>query len=129
MSRRLKTLLAVVLVPLAVLLSFVAVNAAEAGTTHPQTTATHQSDQTAAKPKIVISMFAFTTPKSVAPGAKIKIINKDAVAHTVTSDTGGVFDIPAPAHSTVTMTAPTKKGTYAFHCKIHTTMHGSLKDK
>jgi plastocyanin len=102
------------------------VNAATAGTTHPASTESQQTVPAKKKPTITISMFAFTTPKSVKAGATIKIVNKDSVAHTVTSDTDGIFDVPAPAKMTVKFKAPTTPGTYTFHCSIHPSMHGTL---
>jgi plastocyanin len=56
----------------------------------------------------------------------ITIHNEDGETHSVTSDTGGVFDVNVPASSTVTLTAPTKPGTYKFHCNFHAQMHGTL---
>ena len=51
--------------------------------------------------------------------------NKDGVAHTVTADDGS-FDVKVGAGSTATFTAPATAGTYQFHCKIHSSMHGTL---
>ena len=51
----------------------------------------------------------------------------DGASHTVTSDQGGVFDVKADGGGgTVTLTAPTKPGTYPFHCTYHANMHGVL---
>lgn len=121
MSTRRKALLAVVMVPLAVLLTLGSVSIASA---HPAgQLATHQVAKK--KPTITISSFAFTVPTKVRAGATIKVVNKDAVAHTVTSDDGTTFDVAAPAKTTVKFKAPAT-GTYAFHCSIHSSMHGTL---
>lgn len=61
---------------------------------------------------------------TVKAGDAISIVNADSVDHTVTADDGS-FDVAAPASSTATLTI-TKAGTYAIHCKIHSTMHGTI---
>ena len=81
--------------------------------------------ETASAAVITIKNFTFTTPDSVSPGAKITVDNKDGVAHTVTSDSGGAFDSPAPPGNS-SFTAPTTPGSYPFHCNIHPEMHGTL---
>jgi plastocyanin len=69
------------------------------------------------------SAFTFhSTP--VAAGSTVTIRNDSASDHTVTQDSAG-FDVAVPANGTATFTAPAA-GTYAFHCKIHPTMHGTL---
>jgi plastocyanin len=73
---------------------------------------------------IMIKDFAFTTPASVSPGATVTVHNMDGLAHTVTADDGS-FDSPAPAGNS-SFTAPTKPGSYPFHCTIHPEMHGTL---
>jgi len=74
---------------------------------------------------ITIKSFSFTTPDSVSPGATITVDNEDGTDHTVTSDTGNAFD-DAASPGTSTFTAPTKLGSYPFHCTIHPSMHGTL---
>jgi plastocyanin len=74
---------------------------------------------------ITIKDFKYTDPASVAPGAKITVKNLDSIAHTVTADSGGSFDDQSqPGNST--FTAPTKPGTYPYHCTFHPEMHGTL---
>jgi plastocyanin len=73
----------------------------------------------------MIEGFAFTTPVSVSPGAKVTVKNMDGVAHTVTADSGGAFDSPAPPGDS-SFTAPSAPGSYPFHCKVHPEMHGVL---
>jgi plastocyanin len=85
------------------------------------------STQAAAAPSSVITIkdFAFTTPASVSPGATITVKNEDDTAHTVTADGGNAFDDQAPT-GTSTFTAPSKPGSYPFHCTFHPEMHGTL---
>jgi plastocyanin len=83
------------------------------------------SNAAATASTITIQNFSFSTPDSVSPGATITVDNKDGTAHTVTSDDGDAFDDAASAGKT-TFTAPTKPGTYPFHCNIHPEMHGTL---
>jgi plastocyanin len=74
---------------------------------------------------ITISDFSFTTPDSVSPGAEVTVDNEDSAAHTVTADEGNAFDDAADA-GVSTFTAPTKPGSYPFHCNFHPGMHGTL---
>jgi plastocyanin len=83
------------------------------------------SGAAAAAAVIAIKDFTFTTPASVSPGAKITVHNMDSVAHTVTADSGNAFDDQAGSGNS-TFTAPSKPGTYPFHCSIHPEMHGTL---
>ncbi|MEO8751010.1 MAG: cupredoxin domain-containing protein, partial [Allobranchiibius sp.] len=77
--------------------------------------------------KITIKNFKYEVPTSVKPGATITVTNSDAVDHTVTSDTKGLFDAVIPGSGgTHTITAPTKPGRYPFHCTYHSNMHGVL---
>lgn len=64
---------------------------------------------------------------TVAPGTTITVNNLDDAEHTVTSDTKGAFNADNVEKGTsVTFTAPTKPGKYAFHCTYHASMHGTL---
>ena len=54
--------------------------------------------------------------------------NADAFAHTVTSDSGAPASFDSgnlDASGTFTFTFSTA-GTYAYHCKIHASMHGTV---
>ena len=61
---------------------------------------------------------------SVTAGTEFAITNSDSVAHTVTADDGS-FDVAVPANGTATLTIPTA-GSFAIHCKIHSSMHGTI---
>lgn len=75
---------------------------------------------------IRISNFGFHGDLTVKTGALVKVKNKDGVTHTFTSDTN-LFNTGRIAPGTAkTFTAPTKPGRYAFHCKIHAEMTGTL---
>ena len=73
---------------------------------------------------VSIKNFAFTTTP-VKAGSTVTVRNHDAVTHTVTADDGTSFDVTVDAGATATFTAPAA-GTYKFHCKIHSYMHGIL---
>jgi plastocyanin len=82
------------------------------------------SDAGSSEATITIKSFEFQIPDSVSPGATITVDNQDGTAHTVTSD-DDEFDDTANA-GTSTFTAPTKPGSYPFHCQFHPQMVGTL---
>jgi plastocyanin len=83
------------------------------------------SSAPASAPMIHIDNFKYTVPASVAPGEKVSVMNMDGEAHTVTSDSGAFGDM-AGAGTITTFTAPSKPGSYPFHCNFHANMHGVL---
>lgn len=76
--------------------------------------------------RITIKNFAYTVSGPAAAGSTVQVTNRDSTAHTVTADTGGAFDVTVQPGKTGTFTAPTKPGTYKFHCTFHANMHGTL---
>jgi plastocyanin len=88
--------------------------------------ASGKSAPTAAAAMITIKNFAFQGPASVKPGTKVMVMNADSETHSVTSDISGLFDVNVDAGGTATLTAPSKPGSYPYHCKYHSTMHGML---
>jgi plastocyanin len=80
----------------------------------------------AAAATITIASMSFGDPITVSPGAQIAIKNDDSAEHSVTSDTAGKFDVEVEGKEQGTLTAPTEPGEYAFHCKYHPSMHGTL---
>jgi plastocyanin len=80
----------------------------------------------AALAMITIKDFAFQDPSSVKPGAQVMIMNSDTATHSVASDTSGLFDVTVDAGGTAKVTAPTKPGSYPYHCTFHSNMHGTL---
>jgi plastocyanin len=78
---------------------------------------------------ITIADMNFGQALTVSPGAQITIKNDDSAEHSVTSDTAGKFDVEIDGKEQATLTAPTEPGDYAFHCKYHPSMHGTLTVK
>ncbi|WP_427131978.1 cupredoxin domain-containing protein [Pseudarthrobacter sp. S9] len=94
------------------------------------TSAATQSATPSTALAIAIKDFAYGTPLTVAPGATVTVTNMDTAGHTVTADEGSAFDADVKGSGgTATFTAPTKPGTYAYHCTYHPSMHGTLTVK
>jgi len=95
-------------------------------------TATASGSETTAAPAaasaatVTIADMKFGEPVTVPPGAQITIKNDDSAEHSVTSDAAGKFDVEVDGKEQKTLTAPTEPGEYAFHCKYHPSMHGTL---
>lgn len=95
-----------------------------AANTTPTTAATNK---VATGPALGIAGFAYQPePLTVAAGATVTTTDSDKAAHTVTSDTAGLFDANVEKGTPVTFTAPAKAGTYKYHCAYHPNMHGTL---
>jgi plastocyanin len=97
-------------------------------------TATATAEQTsgpaaASGATMTIANMSFGAPLTVSPGEKITIKNDDSPEHSVTSDAAGKFDVEVDGKGQATLTAPTEPGEYAFHCKYHPSMHGTLTVK
>jgi plastocyanin len=71
------------------------------------------------------SSFTFSAA-TVSAGATVTVKNDSSSQHTVTEDTAGGFNVTVDAGKTATFTAPSKAGTYKYHCNIHPFMHGTL---
>lgn len=76
--------------------------------------------------EIVVSEFRFAVPATVSPGQQIIVRNEDTVEHSVSADSSGAFDVDVDGGETVTLTAPSTSGVYAFHCEYHPNMVGTL---
>lgn len=77
-------------------------------------------------PLITIEKFEYSLTGAVEPGATIAVYNKDNVAHTVTSDIDGGFDVNIDPGETVTFSAPDEPGEYPYHCIPHPSMVSSF---
>lgn len=95
-------------------------------------TATATASPTAGAPAaatMTIASMNFGAPITVPPGSQITIKNDDPVEHSVTSDTADKFSVDVDGNEQGTLTVPTEPGEYAFHCKYHPSMHGTLTVK
>src|SRR5262245_22522441 len=110
---------------LAVLLAACGGDDSSSGSSNSGTTAAASgSSSSSAAVAVTIDNFAFSV-KPVTAGQSFKVQNKDSTEHTFTAN-DGTFDVDVPAGKTVTVDGQ-KAGTYAFHCKIHSFMTGTLK--
>jgi len=75
---------------------------------------------------ITITGMSFPATTTVKTGTTVTWVNKDAMAHTVTSDDGTSFDSgslnPGDSFSFVANTA----GSFPYHCNFHANMKGTL---
>lgn len=117
---------------LAILALVLAVANSPGMTTGPVSTTANVGSATTMSIKVSIKNFMFTPAIfTVAPGAIIIVTNHDSVTHTFTAMPGssplGTFNSGniGPG-KTVTVTAPTKAGSYAYYCGIHNYMTGTL---
>lgn len=79
---------------------------------------------------ITIRDFAYGTALVVAAGASVTVTNMDSAEHTVTADDGPAFDVDVKGSGgTASFTAPSKPGSYTYHCTFHPGMHGTLTVK
>jgi plastocyanin len=75
---------------------------------------------------ITMQNTSFKVAGPVKAGATVNIKNNDSFTHTVTSDDGSSFNVSVDGGKSATITAPSKAGTYKFHCNIHSNMHATL---
>ena len=75
---------------------------------------------------ITMKDLSFKVAGPVTAGATVTVKNNDGVTHTVTSDDGTSFNMSVDGGTSTSFKAPTKPGTYKFHCNIHSQMHGTL---
>lgn len=81
--------------------------------------------------QVTIDNFTFRPAAlTVAPGAKVTVVNNDTTTHTLTATKGASFDTGdiAPGKS-ATFTAPSKPGAFPYDCTIHPFMKGTLTVK
>lgn len=73
---------------------------------------------------ITIENFGYGEPQTVAPGAKITVVNKDSAGHDVVADDAAAgFRTPVlQQDETAEITAPSTPGTYKYSCSLHGNM-------
>jgi len=90
---------------------------------------TNTSNNTSGTPganEVFIQGMAFSpTTLNVTAGTVVKWTNKDALVHTVTSDST-LFDSGNIAVNGVYSYTFNSAGTFTYHCKIHPTMKGTV---
>jgi plastocyanin len=76
---------------------------------------------------VLIQNMAFDpSTVTISVNTTVRWTNKDAIGHTVTSDTGGLFDSGTiSSNGTYSHTFNTA-GTYTYHCSIHPDMTGTV---
>ena len=74
---------------------------------------------------ITVHDFAFVST-AVKAGATVTVHNNGPSTHSVTADNGEFNIASIDPNKDATFTAPTKPGTYKFHCNFHPQMHGTL---
>jgi len=86
----------------------------------------HTAAATTATNAATIKGFSFQPDVlQVRVGAKVTWTNDDTVAHTVTADTNSFASGNLQPGGSFSFTF-TRPGTYAYHCSIHPSMHGSV---
>lgn len=96
-------------------------------TTPASTTETTKSDHGMAGMVMVdIKDFMYEGGMNVKPGEQVMVTNDDPEAHTLTSDQAGMFAVTVAPDQTAMFVAPTKPGSYSYHCDFHSNMHGEL---
>lgn len=93
----------------------------------PAASAPASATSASAATAITIRDFGYGAPLVVPAGAALTVTNMDSAEHTVSADDGSAFDVEVKGSGgTATFTAPSKPGTYAYHCRYHPNMHGTL---
>jgi len=96
-------------------------------TTTPATQTTQSGSEKVTVNRVNISDFAFSASKlTIKKGSSVTWVNKDSAAHTVTSDTGSVLDSDTLRKDQTYTVTFNSVGTFAYHCKFHTGMVGSI---
>ena len=90
----------------------------------PTTTTTSDIDAVVGA-TISIQGFAFGSPVTIESGQSVIVVNLDGVGHTWTS-ADGVFDSGTLGPDREFEFVFTEPGEYAFFCRIHSSMTGSL---
>ena len=93
----------------------------------PSTSASNAPGTAGGAQTIDISNFKFAPATlTVHAGSKVSVKNSDTTAHTATADSGSTFDtgdIQPGASADITLKTA---GRVAYHCNIHSFMHGTI---
>src|SRR3954462_12125994 len=105
-------------------IGFAACGSSSKSSTSRSPTASNSGSKGGTTGGLTIQGIAFN-PSTInaAGGSTVSITNKAGLEPTVTADDGSSFSVDVKGDS-AKLTAPSKAGSYAFHCQIHTTMHG-----
>lgn len=77
--------------------------------------------------KVEIVNFAYEPdPVTIQEGGKVTWLNQDSAPHTATADDGS-FDTGTLEEGKLKSETFKEPGTYAYHCTIHPSMHGTLE--
>jgi plastocyanin len=77
--------------------------------------------------KVEIVEFAYDPdPVTIQAGGKVTWINRDSAPHTATAE-DGTFDTGTIEQGKIKSETFKEPGTYAYICKIHPTMHGTVE--
>ena len=113
----------------ALLVLFIMLNSCSNGNapTYTGTNTNTNNTVTQGANEVFIQGMAFSPATlTVAAGTTVKWTNKDGYAHTVTSDTAGLFNSgnisSGGTYSFTFLTA----GTYSYHCSIHLSMTAKI---
>lgn len=101
-------------------------DAEAAETSSPASAADDEETNEASEMVITISDYEYEVPGTIAPGSEVTVRNDDSVAHTVTADEEGLFDVSVGGGEEVSFTVPEEPGDYSFFCRPHPNMTGTL---
>src|SRR3954447_26969159 len=97
------------------------------GSSAPTSSSSNPAPKAGGAKTIDISNFKFAPATLTVPaGSKVTVKNSDTTAHTATADSGGLFDtgdISPGSSATITLKSA---GSVAYHCSIHSFMHGKI---
>lgn len=117
-SRRLPAIVVILAVPLVALIAVLVTRAVEGPSSSGGTAAGSNT--------VVIKNFAFQPARlTVAPGTRLTITNRDSTAHTLSAKNGAFDTGPLEGGKSTTITVK-RAGTYAYICRIHSTMTGTV---
>lgn len=104
-------------------------SASQSASASPEGSASAETSEAAPEAEpvaIKIRDFKFSGAESVAPGATITVQNDDQSTHSVTSENDGFVEVIVEGGATGTFKAPSEPGEYAYVCKFHPEMVGTL---